>query len=290
MNAGEQGARHLGWAVDCHVHSSCSWDGVNTPDDYCRRAMELGLGGVVFTDHVELDPLGKGYRRYDYGLARALVDEARGRYPGLYVGLGVEVTYLDTLEPEIRAFLRGKSFDMVLGSLHQVQGLDCSDPATARAVAGGGVDVRALLNSYFAQLRSAVESGLFDVLGHVDVFLRLGRECWRGPAAEMAERMGEVLDRAVAASVAIEVNTSGLRLGVGHPHPGEQVLQAYLARGGRLVTLGSDAHQVEHLAWRFPEVVGRLAEMGFPEVCFFRDRQPVRVPLPVANPGAGPQG
>lgn len=288
MRENATGAPGLGWAVDHHVHSVHSWDGSDPVDAYCRRALELGLGGIVFTDHVELDPDGKRYRMYRYDAARAAVEAARQEYPGLHLGLGVEVTYLRSLEGEIREFLRGKEFDVVMGSLHQVGGVDCSDPRARAALEESGVDSRNLLDAYLDELRAAVESGLFDVLGHIDVFLRLGADLWRQLEAEVEGRLGEVLDLAVRAGVAIEVNTSGFRHGVGHPHPGASTLTAYRHRGGSLVTLGSDAHRAAQLAWEFPSVAGMLRELGFGQVYFFRARRPAALPLPGPVGDRGP--
>ncbi|MEW6546369.1 MAG: histidinol-phosphatase HisJ family protein [Bacillota bacterium] len=292
MKEKRAGDATLKWGVDCHVHSSCSWDGSDPVEDYCRQAVGAGLHGIIFTDHVELDPEGKGYRRYDYDQARARVEEARVKHPELRLGLGVEVTYLPSLEGEIRSFLRGREFDMVIGSLHQVQGVDCSDPRQAARVWSGELDPRALLDAYFTGLRAAVESGLFDVLGHPDVFLRLGVEHWRHVAEEISHRMGEVLSLVVQAPLAIEVNTSGLRHGVGHPHPGPDTVAAYRSRGGTLITMGSDAHRVSQLAWGFPEVAGQLWNLGFRQVYFYEGRRPVALPLPRPReqPGAPPGG
>ena len=275
----------LGWAVDQHVHSAHSWDGSDPVDAYCRRALEVGLAGIVFTDHVELDPHGKRYRMYDYDRARAAVAEARERYPGLHLGLGVEVTYLRSLEAEIGEFLRGKEFDVVMGSLHQVAGVDCSDPEARAALQNGGLDRREILRAYFAELEAAVKSGLFDVLGHVDVFLRLGTDLWRDMHGEIAGRMGEVLGLAVKVGVAIEVNTSGCHHGVGHPHPGPSTLSAYRSAGGTVITLGSDAHRVSQLARGFTAVPQMLRDLGFGEVYFFQGRRPQALPLP--DPGGG---
>ncbi|MEW6397620.1 MAG: histidinol-phosphatase HisJ family protein [Bacillota bacterium] len=275
----------LGWAVDHHVHSAHSWDGSDPVDAYCRRALELGLGGIVFTDHVELDPDGKRYRMYDYDAARRAVEAAREKYRGLHLGLGVEVTYLRSLEGEVREFLRGKEFDGVMGSLHQVGGVDCSDPRGRAVLQSGGFDPRSVLGAYFDEMRAAVESGLFDVLGHIDVFLRLGADMWRSVDRDGEGRMGEVLDLAVRVGVAIEVNTSGFRHGVGHPHPGASALAAYRGKGGSLITLGSDAHRAAQLAWEFPAVAGMLRDLGFREVYFFRGRRPEGLPLPGGGGG-----
>jgi histidinol-phosphatase (PHP family) len=101
----------------------------------------------------------------------------------------------------------------------------------------------------------------------------------------MAGRLAEVLGLAVEAGVAIEVNTSGYRHGVGHPHPGPPTLAAYRSAGGTVLTLGSDAHRVAQLAREFTVVPEMLRGLGFGEVYFFQGRRPQALPLP--DPGGG---
>ena len=52
----------------------------------------------------------------------------------------------------------------------------------------------------------------------------------------------------IARKVALEINTAGLRQGTGNTYPCESHVDLYAARGGKLLTIGSDAHRPEDLA------------------------------------------
>lgn len=266
--------------VDCHVHSHCSWDGRFSPVELCRRAVEVGLAGLVFTEHLELDVNGRGYDRYQYDRSRREIEVARETFPQLYIGMGLEVSYRGDLEPAIRTFLAGKDFDMLIASVHEVEGIDCSDPDAASRLWGGTVEARRVLRTYFSEVRRAIDTGLFDVVGHLGVFLRLGRARWEKAIGKetIDEGLGECLCALAQTSLALEVNTSGVRL-IGDIHPGYEYLRLYRGLGGWRLTLGSDAHRPAHLAGEFAAVAARLVDLGFESALYYCRRQPVALCL-----------
>ena len=49
-------------------------------------------------------------------------------------------------------------------------------------------------------------------------------------------------------NICLEINTSSLRKGLTESMPGKEILSIYKSRGGKYVTVGSDAHKPEDLA------------------------------------------
>ena len=78
---------------------------------------------------------------------------------------------------------------------------------------------------------------------------------------------------------ALEVNTSCLGTGYDALLPEPWVLARYRTLGGRLLTLGSDAHTPERLAYGFPETARLLRELGFRDYVHYEGRQPQFHPL-----------
>ena len=78
---------------------------------------------------------------------------------------------------------------------------------------------------------------------------------------------------------ALEVNTSGLRQKIGRTLPDLPLLRRYRELGGRLVTLGSDAHCTEDLGKGIDEGMETLKAAGFTEFALYVQRQPVLLPL-----------
>ena len=56
-------------------------------------------------------------------------------------------------------------------------------------------------------------------------------------------------------------------------------MRLYRDMGGKILTLGSDAHRPEQIAEQFPFVRRRLRELGFRELCAFHQMEPEFYPL-----------
>ena len=72
----------------------------------------------------------------------------------------------------------------------------------------------------------------------------------------------------------IELNTAGLKYGLGWAHPHPNVLKRYRELGGEIITVGSDGHKAEHYAWEFGRAAEILKAAGFSRYAVFRGRKP----------------
>ena len=90
------------------------------------------------------------------------------------------------------------------------------------------------------------------------------------PFERVRDVVAEVLRQVVADGKGIEVNTSGIRYGLGDFQPSRQILELYRDLGGRVVTVGSDSHKPEHLGSYLRLAHRELAELGFEGVWTFR--------------------
>ena len=75
------------------------------------------------------------------------------------------------------------------------------------------------------------------------------------------------------------MNTSGFRYGLGHTHPTEEIIKRYRELGGEIITIGSDGHAPEQIAYNFEKVPEILKEAGFKYFTVFRERRPEFVSL-----------
>ena len=74
---------------------------------------------------------------------------------------------------------------------------------------------------------------------------------------------------------ALEVNTAGWKYGLGFQHPKDEILKRYLELGGELITVGSDAHMADHLAYDFDNVCELLKSMGYKYYHIYKERKPL---------------
>ena len=271
------GARDIPAFVDLHVHSTCSGDGVSSIREYARQAEVLGLAEIGYCEHVDFDPRDEGYGNFDPGrydqemaAARAAVDQVRLRQ-------GIEITYQSNREEELVAWLVRQSWDYVVASVHLVDYTDgwaiISEPGAMGAYFASHTQ-RQAYGPYFAESLRAAQSGLGDVLGHLDLVKRYGVRQY-GPLDPVVfeEEIREILRAAAHSGMGLEINTSGLRQSPGEPYPALTVLGWFRELGGEILTAGSDAHHADDLGGGITEALAMAKEAGFRAIATFEERR-----------------
>ncbi|MGE5530270.1 MAG: histidinol-phosphatase HisJ family protein [Patescibacteria group bacterium] len=246
---------------DFHLHTRFSADSMAEPRAYCVRALEHRYRAVCFTDHADFERSDMGYGFYDHErYYRAVLDCREEFSDRLAVGFGVEIDYHHSWEDEIRSFLAGKSYDYVLGAVHYLD----DHVLVMEEEHFTGKDQRRAYGEYFAEVLRLVESGICQGLAHLDVIKRTGAKLY-GPyrAVMYADHLVPVFSGLAARGMALEINLSGYRQGLGEPLPAFDVLELYATAGGRLVTVGSDAHRPEDACPDLPEVWNLIERKGF---------------------------
>ena len=247
---------------DMHVHSSFSDDSREPMEAQCERALALGLDALCFTEHMDFDALSLDY--YDPDAYFAELGRLREVYAGrLTLLAGLELSEPHN-HPKALEQARRRPYDFILGSVHYwLGGLFPSQMRDRK------MDLRRCCEAYWAEMLKMARCGGFDCVAHLDFpkrfFLRLEYD---------PNLLDEIFEAMLQNGLLLEINTSSLRRGCGEPMPGEALLRQYIARGGRHVTLGSDAHRAEEL---YEGVKGArdLAEGLGLEVVGFKEREMV---------------
>ncbi len=263
--------------IDLHTHHERCGHAVGRLADVATWALAAGIEVLGVSDHAPrfADPLDHplpltqmarsqwdGYLRE----AAAVRDDFRGR---LDVRVGAEVDWIPGTEAAVRAGLDRPELDYVIGSVHEVGTWNLFHPDT-----WDGATPDVFHERYWSEIAAAASSGLFDVLGHLDLI----RARVPAPTTPPQGAIDAALDAIAAAGVAVEINGSGMRRD-GRPFP-DATLLAALVRRGVPITYGSDTHARDHLGMGWQEAVTSLAALGVFELVSFRSRRPVRVPLP----------
>lgn len=275
--------------LDCHNHSRYSFDGQEEVADVCRTAEERGLSVFALTDHVDTtDEFTPDFmREVIHGSTRELTACRESRSGNCVLLRGIELG--DALNDFTLAesLLREADFDIVLGSVH-TDGHQDYYFGDYRAM--DGQTLARALDVYFARELRLSEWGKFDVLTHLTYPLRYiagdaGREIdWE----RYAGTVDQILRNIIEQGIVLEVNTSGLRQKIGETLPGRALLERYYSLGGRLVTLGSDAHRLADIGAGIDEGEALLRDVGFTEVCWFWERKLRKIPLSPSLLGENP--
>jgi len=168
--------------------------------------------------------------------------------------------------PFIEHFLSSYPFDYVIGSVHFVKDWDFSNPALSHRLDEFGVND--LYTTYYALIKDAADTGLFDIIGHLDLPKKLRVH----PTLDISKSVSAALKAIHRCDLALDVNTSGLRKEAGELYPNEDILrEAYTLRIP--VCLGSDAHKPGEVAADFEKTILLLKIVGYDQCCVFKQRQ-----------------
>lgn len=266
--------------LDAHLHTNLSPDSNVPIDVYAEQAAERGIAEIAITDHVDFEPGAPAHGYATFAEREQVVRAAAERWAdrGVAIRFGVELTYDRTWHDDVRDHLARHRYDFTIGSVHDRVGSPYAPSRVAAWVAGRSL--REVVAPMFDEVEAAARSGLFDVIGHIDVVKRyLHPYVTAADLAAVPELYEPILRALVDSGTALEVNTSGLRHGVAETYPSPAIVQRYRAMGGRAVTVGSDGHRAEQFAWALDDGYAAVAAAGFEALTFRRGGQPVSIDL-----------
>jgi len=240
--------------VDYHVHSKLSVDGESSVDDLCRHAVELEVAEIGFSEHVEFEPKDSGFGFFDYERYHETLDRARSQYAGkLTIRKGVEVDYNHECEAQIQEWLEGKDFDFVMGTVHYI------DHIAFDLGWNNLIPARVTIEKYYTKIRQAAESGLFNVIGHLDL-IRDHVSVDLKSASPVTDMIDMTFEKMIAHGAYLEINSR--RRTDQEPYPSKSLILRYLDKGGERFSFGSDAHSVQQVALGIAEAMNLLRSLG----------------------------
>jgi histidinol-phosphatase (PHP family) len=243
-----------------------------------QKAIEIGLEGICFTDHADLDrenpKLNFEFSYNDY--MNELLSVRASFSDDLEIFTGIELGMQPHNLSDNKALLRDKRFDFIIGSIHCVNKKDMYEGDFL-----DGISINEGIMYYFKDMLHCIDNfDDFDVLGHLDAIRRyIGNDETRFSYDLYKGFIHNVLYRLVNSYKGIEVNTSGLRYGLSSYHPLPQILKLYRFLGGEIITLGSDSHSPDTLGYEHKNALKLLSTLGFRYYTIFKGRKPVFIKI-----------
>jgi histidinol-phosphatase (PHP family) len=115
----------------------------------------------------------------------------------------------------------------------------------------------------------------YSVLAHLDLLSRYDEE-GDYPFENVKEMVAEILKQAIADDKGIEINTASWQYGLKDTQPAREILRLYKDLGGRIITIGSDAHTAKYVGAHIKDAMDILKnEIGFSQICTFDHMRPV---------------
>jgi histidinol-phosphatase (PHP family) len=281
--------------ADYHVHTEFSDDSREPMEKQIERAIELGLEEICFTDHVDYgikkdweegNIMWRGGDGVNYD--RSQKDPlANVDYPAYFEKLGrMKETYGDRIR--VRQGLEfgvqtitvpryeklweryGGKLDFVLLSMHQVDNKELWNQDFQQ-----GKSQKEYNEAYYEEILRVIRKFKnYSVLAHLDLIVRYDKEGVY-PFSGVKDIVAEILRTAIADGKGIELNTSSWHYGLADTQPSKEILRLYRDLGGRILTIGSDAHTTRYLGDHIREAQQILKEIGFTRICTFDRMEPV---------------
>ena len=252
------------------MHTPLCRHATGEPGDNARRALEVGLTEIGFSDHSPMRQDGFDDWRMRFDQLDEYVESVRKAqkdFPQLTIRLALEVDYLPGQEDWIRALAARHPWDYFIGSVHYLSGpWNFDNPAQREEWRRR--DAFEVWSEYFDRLTQAAESGLFDIIGHADLCKRFAVY----PKEDCTPLFTRFLKAARKSGVAMELNTAGLRKDCKEIYPSPAF--TLLAREmGVPITFGSDAHAPAEIGTGFAEALKQARAVGYTRWCRFAGRR-----------------
>ncbi len=259
--------------VDYHMHTPLCGHAVGQPEEYVEQAMKVGLSEIGFSDHAPL--VTHEDARYTMNtsqlpLYHEMIEKVQKKYKNFTIKLGLEADFVPGFEKKTKAILDAYPYDFVIGSIHFIDAWAFDDPD--ERIKWKDKDVDAVYRDYYKLLRLSAQSGLYDIIGHVDLVKKFGHR----PSADMTAEVEKTAKVFKETGVTVEINTSGLRKPVGEIYPSLSVLKIY-QKAGVPITFSSDSHDPKDVGRDYDKAAALAREAGYAEYRVFKKRKVERV-------------
>ena len=249
---------------DQHVHSNFSFDSNEDLENYINVSNK---NDIVTTEHLDFANPIINYEDSSINYLKYIeeIDSLNKKYSNKFFS-GIEIGYTPNSEKRIEDFLKDKNFNLKLLSIHQNGLYDymCVNKKL--------ISLEALIQEYFEQMIQALESSIeFNVLAHFEYGIRIVDISVTDFDSLASKFLNKIIELIIKKEIAFEVNTKSM-----YKYKKENLysymIEKYLKKGGKLFTLGSDAHNIKDYAYKFDDARKFLLERNVKEIILFKDK------------------
>jgi histidinol-phosphatase (PHP family) len=181
----------------------------------------------------------------------------------IQIRYGIEVDYFPGHEEELRDLIDSIPVDYVIGSVHFIGDWNFD---TDQSLYGKWSNDK-LYEKYFTLIKQAAQSGLFDIIGHIDIIKKFRIY----PESNQDQLFDDTLKIIKDHNLVVELNTGGMDRPCAEFTPGPRLLE--MCHHHHIpVTLSSDAHRAEQIARHYDSAVALLSHIGYTEIVGFNKR------------------
>lgn len=261
------------YRADYHVHTAFSPDSSAKMESQIQTAIKQGFNEIAITDHMEKDFIDKiGIFSLEIQCYKNALQELSQKYEDkIKVVHGLEIGYEKSYHLETLEKIKGYPFDFIICSMHR-----CDDCYLHTGEFFERKSQKQAYRRYFENVLESIEEYKdFQVYGHVDYIHRYGN--YKEHVLEYAtykDIIDVILQKLIDTGRGLELNTSGIRYGLGQFHPQISIIKRYKEMGGEIITIGSDSHANNQLGFLWNEAAAFLKNVGFSYYTTFDKQKP----------------
>lgn len=262
--------------ADIHIHSEYSHDSTCPVSEIYGAALEKGIDLVCITDHCDLyandDPqkVLESRKQIVEGIRKSIEN-----CKDVEILIGVELGGGFIAPALAQAVVDSQNYDVVIGSVHGI--MFRGERKSTSKFDFGAADEAAMLeylDGYMDAVVFIAEKLDVDVLAHLTYILRYinGKYKRNLDWRIQEEKIRRIFRAIIERGIALEINTSCVGSFYDEWLPARELVDLYIEMGGRLFTLGSDAHKSEKIGQGFEAVKTHLREKGIAQLVYFKNR------------------
>lgn len=271
--------------ADYHMHTYYSDDSQYKMEEAVKKAIELGLNEICFTDHVDYGiklehedymRLNEEERRnwvanVDYKHYFEEIHQLQVKYKDrITIKQGMEFGIQTHTIPAFQTLFNRYDFDFIILSCHQVEDKEFWTQDFQK-----GRSQQIYNERYYEEILNVIKVYKdYSVLGHLDLLKRYDLK-GEYPFEKTKEIITEILKIVIADKKGIEINTSSFYYGLNDLMPSKNILKLYHDLGGTILTIGSDSHKEEQVGAHIEEIHEELKKIGFKQICTFDKMKPI---------------
>lgn len=272
--------------ADYHIHCRYSDDSEEEPEKIVESAVSKNFDEICFTDHVDYGI------KIDHDVYNKMNDSEKEKYKNLlnvdYPEYFREIGELREKSKDKITIRQGLEFgmqthtiadfqkifdkydlDFVILSCHQVNNEEFWNKVFQKGKTPDEYNYK-----YYEEIYKVIQKySDYSVLGHLDHIQRYNETIY--PFEKSREIITEILKKVIKDGKGIEVNTSSFRYGLKDLTPERNILKLYHELGGKIITIGSDAHKAENVGDHIPYIQSELKKTGFTHICTFDKMKPI---------------
>ncbi|KFX57066.1 histidinol phosphatase [Clostridium botulinum] len=250
---------------DSHIHTIFSSDSDMKISDAISKAKELNIG-LILTEHLDQDYPDKNLFKLDIPNYFNNYSEYKINNLLLGIELGLTLPSFNIITEKAKNF----NYDFILGSVHAVYDEDIYIDYCKR----DDLTKKEFFHNYLEFMLNVINKyDCFDSLAHFDYPCRYTKfENNEIALCDHHEILDEIFKTLISKGKVLEINTRRLDT-KGTFNNMIDIYNRYKELGGKYITLGSDAHNVNAIATNFKNALSLTEILGLKPI-YFKNRKP----------------